>query len=174
MNINKYIHNAIFRYSQCHFLEYICINFYTIKTAETQNIRFCKFVRTLKICLNDPICVPTTVLETLFHINENETRNIFNSQTNHYHWFQIRGEDNGCMRTRAQRSDWKHPSFPPSHTWYTVTFLGTKKHVAYQFGGKFSCILLPTEITITSWESGFRLKINIFSRKISHIKCRTL
>ena len=103
MNINKYIHNAIFRYSQCHFLEYICINFYTIKNAETQNIRFCKFVRTLKICLNDPICVPTTVLETLFHINENETRNIFNSQTNHYHWFQIRGEDNGCMRTRAQR-----------------------------------------------------------------------
>lgn len=48
--------------------------------------------------------------------------------------------------------------------------LGDKNHAACQFWNKFSCIL----ITITSWKSEFRLKINIFSCKISHIKCRTL
>ena len=148
----------IYWYSQCHFIEYICINFYTIKNAETQNVRFCKIVRILKICLNDPMCVPTTVLETLFHINKNETRNIFNSQTNHHHWFQIRGEDNGCMRTTTQRSDSKHSSFPPTHTWYTVIFRGTKNKQHVNFGILLYCIVL---YCITNWDNYYQLRIKI-------------
>ena len=108
------------------------LTFYTIKNAETQNVRFCKIVRTLKICLNDPTCLPTTVLETLFHINENETRNIFKSQTNHLMPNQRWGQ---WIHENHHSEKWfKTPKLPSYHTWYTVIFLGTKTMQHVNFG----------------------------------------
>lgn len=117
------------------------------------------------------MCVPTTVLETLFHINENETRNIFNSQTNHLMPNQRWGQ---WIHENHHSEKWfKTPKLHSYHTWYTVIFLGTKnmQHVNFGISSLVFWYLLPVENQNSGSRSTFSLvKSLTLNAELSNLK----